>query len=207
MNRGSWRRWLATPVASGWDRVTRADALWATVLSAAAVESALGIGSNSDNSNSGAAASVAVLVMITPVLSARRWPVQVSGVLAAGAAFNWLVIGHLVRCGAGLLAVFYTAFVVGSRCRPTLAAIGLSFLAVDIVCQAYSDPRLGASVITYMVPIAVAFAGGGALLRSRNSTVAQLRTSTAELRVQREENARLAVAAGPDRWRSGRLLG
>ncbi|WP_375478674.1 hypothetical protein [uncultured Jatrophihabitans sp.] len=193
MDRGSLRRWLVKPVM-GWERVTRADALFASVLSGSAVQSALGMTSNADNPNAGVAAAGAVLLMITPVLLARRWPIWVSGVLAAGAGFNWVVIGHLVRCGAGLLAVFYTAFVLGARCRLGLAALGLSFLAVNIGCQALSDPQLGSSAIVYMVPIAGAFALGGRLLRSRNAALAQLRIRTTELRVQREENARLAVA-------------
>jgi hypothetical protein len=57
-----------------------------------------------------------------------------------------------------------------------------------------SDPQLGSGVIAYMVPVAVAFAAAGRLLAARNTTVAELRASSAQLRAQREENARLAVA-------------
>jgi signal transduction histidine kinase len=192
MNRGSLTRWLVTPLA-GWERVAVADVVFAAVLSGSAVQSALGTSSNAHNPNAGVAAACAVLLMTTPVVLARRWPVLVSGVLAVGAGLNWVVIGHLVRCGAGLLAVFYTAFILGARCRFWLAAVGLGLLSVNIVCQAYSDPQLGSDVIVYMVPVAVAFAAGGRLVRSRNATVAKLRTNTAQLRAQREENARLAV--------------
>ncbi len=193
MRRVSPTRSLVAPLA-GWERVAVADVVFAAVLSGFAVQSALGTGSNAHNPNAGATAALAVLVMTVPVVLARRRPVAVSAALAVGAGLNWVVIGHLVRCGAGLLAVFYTAFVLGARCRLRFAAMGLGLLAVDIVCQAYSDPRLGPGVIVYMVPIAVAFAAAGRLVRSRNATVAQLRISTAELRAQREENARLAVA-------------
>jgi hypothetical protein len=193
MSRSSLTRWLVTPLALR-DRIAVADVLFAAIVSGLAVQSALGSGSNAHNPNAGAAAAVTVLLMTTPVLLARRWPVLISGALAVGAGLNWLLIGHLVRCGAGLLAVFYTAVVLGARCRIWSAAIGLGLLAVNIVCEALSDPQLGAGVIVYMVPIAVAFAAGGRLLRSRNATVAQLRTSTVQLRAQREENARLAVA-------------
>ena len=167
---------------------------FAVVLSGLAVQSALGTGSNAHNPNAGGAAAVVVLLMTMPVLFARRWPVAVSGALAIGAALNWALIGHLVRCGAGLLAVFYTAVVLGARCRIRAATLGLGLLAVNIGCEAFSDPQLGSDVIVYMVPIAVAFAVGGRLLHSRNATVAALRASTSQLRVQREENARLAVA-------------
>jgi signal transduction histidine kinase len=194
MRRGSLTRWLITPVADQ-ARIARADVLFAVVLSAFAVLSASGLeGSNAHNANAGWAAALAVLLMSSPVLLVRRWPVPVAAVLAVGAGLNWLVIGDLVRCGTGLLAVFYTAFVLGARCRIRSAAAGLGLLAVNIACQAYSDPQLGSDVIVYMVPIAVAFAAAGRLLASRNAVVAQLRTSTEQLRSQREETARLAVA-------------
>jgi signal transduction histidine kinase len=193
MNRGSLTRWLVRPLAGG-ERVAVADVVFATVLTALGVQSALGTGSNAHSPNAGGAAALAVLLMTAPVVVARRWPVPVSGALAIGAALNWVLIGHLVRCGAGLLAVFYTAFVLGASCGYWLAGAGLGFLAVNIVCQAGSDPQLGYGVIVYMVPVAVAFAAAGRLLLSRNTTVALLRRSTAELRAQREENARLAMA-------------
>jgi signal transduction histidine kinase len=46
-----------------------------------------------------------------------------------------------------------------------------------------------------MVPITVGFLVAGRLLQGRNAAVAGLRLHTAELRAQREENARLAVVA------------
>jgi signal transduction histidine kinase len=194
MSWGGLRRRLVAPVP-GRLPVAVADVLFAVVLSAFAVASAAGLeGSNAQRPNAGGPAAVAVLVMTAPVLLARRWPVAVSAVLAAGAGLNGVLIGPLVRCGTGLVAVFYTAFVIGARCRNRAAVLGLVLLAVDIVGQAFSDPQLGPGVIAYMVPIAVAFAAAGRLVAARNAVVAQLRARSAELRAQREENARLAVA-------------
>ena len=134
----SWsglRRWLTAPFP-GRPRVAAADLVFAVALSAFAVASAAGWeGSNASRPNAGGAAAVAVLVMTAPVLLARRRPVAVSAVPAAGAGLNWVVIGPLVRCGTGLLAVFYTALVIGARCRVRPAVLGVVLQALDIVCR------------------------------------------------------------------------
>jgi hypothetical protein len=192
-------RWLRSPVP-GLRGAAVGDAAFALVLCVFSVASAAGVsGSNAHNPNAGWAASLAVLLMIAPVVAARRYPVAVAAVLATGAALNWVAIGHLARCGTGLPAVFYVAFVIGARCPWRPAAAGLALLAGNVVCQAYSDPQLGSGVLVYMVPIAVAFAGAGRLLAAHNAAVARLRVRTAQLRAQREENARLAVAAAQSR--------
>ena len=80
--------------------------------------------------------------MTVPVLFARRNPLLAATALALGAVVNWLLIGHLVRCGAALPAVFFVAFAIGLRCRRRQAIVGMALLAVNIVCQGYSDPAL-----------------------------------------------------------------
>ncbi len=186
-------RFLGRRVA-GVAGVATGDLVFAVLLSLSAALSAAGITSNSGNPNAGPAAAVAVLLMSAPVLLARAWPLAACAVLAVGAGLNWLVIGDLVRCGAGLIAVFYVAFVVGLKCRTVRTAAGMALLSVNVVCQAYSDPKLGAGAILLMIPVAAAFAAAGRLVASRNATVAALRANTAQLRHEREENARLAVA-------------
>src|ERR1700761_1975161 len=117
MSRRVSARWLRSPVL-GWPNVAAGDVAFALVLCVFSVASAAGVtGSNADNPNAGWAAALAVLLMVAPVVAARRCPVAVAAVLAAGAALNWVVIGPLVRCGTGLPAVFYVAFVIGARCR------------------------------------------------------------------------------------------
>jgi signal transduction histidine kinase len=141
-------------------------------------------------------AALAVLMMTGPVIFARRAPVLAAAALATGTGLNWWLIGHLIRCGAALPAVFYVAFIIGSRCERRPAAFGLASLAVGIVCQGASDPQLGSpSVAVIMVPLALVFFGLGRLLRSRNATVRELRTRTAELHEQRERTAQVAVEA------------
>jgi hypothetical protein len=198
MSRRVSARWLTKPVF-GWRDVGIADLALAVLLSAAAVASTSGL-THPNAAHTGVAASLAVLLMTAPVAIARRDPVLAAAILAGGAAFNWLVIGHMVRCGAALPAAFYVAFTIGSRCHDRRRTIiGMGLIAIDIACQGVSDPRLGASVVLYMVPIAIGFMAAGRLLRSRNAAAARLRVRTAELREQREQNARLAVAAEQSR--------
>jgi len=159
-------------------------------------------GHNSRHLDGGWTATIAVLVMTVPVVFARRQPLLAAATLAAGGALNWLAIGHLIRCGAALPAVFFVSFTIGSRCDRRQAVLGETLLAVSILCQGASDPQLGSpSVALFFVPLSVIFVGAGRLLRARNATVSALQARTAELRAQREENAKLAVEA--DRARIG----
>jgi signal transduction histidine kinase len=170
------------------------DVVLAVVLSLYAVD--LVTGHNSKHLDGGWSAAVAVLLMTAPVIFARRQPLAAAATLAFGAALNWALIGHLIRCGATLPAVFYVAFVIGSRCQRRDVVIGIALLAVNLVCQGWSDPKLGSpSVAIVMVPISLAFMGAGRLLRSRNAKISELEARTAELRAQRELNAKMAVEA------------
>jgi signal transduction histidine kinase len=171
------------------------DIGFGVLLSALSVTDATGL---TDPSNhGGVAASLAVLLMTAPVIFARHRPLIVAAVLAAGAGLNWLLIGHQVNCATALPAVFYVAFMIGSRrvgWRPV--AVGMAALVVNLLCQSYSDPRLaGPGGLVGGVPIVLGFLVAGRLLQRRNTTVAALRLRTAELHQQRERNARLAVAA------------
>jgi signal transduction histidine kinase len=173
------------------------DVAFCVVLSVLSAASSAGLtGSNAGNPRSGTVAAVAVLTMVTPVVLARRHPVGVAIAIGAGALLNWLVIGDLVRCGTALPAVFYVAFVIGMR---RLAwhrvVLGGAALVLNLVCQACSDPQLGASVLTYMVPITLGFGVAGAVWRRRRADVTRLRVETARLREQRDANAALAVAS------------
>jgi signal transduction histidine kinase len=175
--------------------VTILDIAWAVTLSGFGFLLAVGFG-QPHTSSEGVVAAVGVLVMTAPVALARRYPLPVAATLAAGAAINGFLIGPAVRCGAALPAVFYVAFIVGSRCadRRQVAA-GAALVATNVVCQAVTDPQLGANVIPYMVPIAWVFLAAGRLLHSRNILVRRLQERTQELQAQRDQTAQLAVAA------------
>lgn len=116
--------------------------------------------------------------------------------IGAGPLLNWLAIGDLVRCGTGLPAVFYVAFVIGARRMAwPRVFLGGAALILNLICQACSDPQLGANVLLYLVPITLGFGVAGGFWRQRRANVARLRVETARLRDQRDATARLAVAA------------
>jgi signal transduction histidine kinase len=194
MSRRLSARWLSAPVF-GWRDIGVGDLTFAALVSLFAVGLSSGLTSHA-NPHRGVAAALAVLLMTAPVAFARRSPLPTAAVLAGGAAFNWLVIGHQIRCGATLPAVFYAAFMVGSRLLSRReVGIGAALVAANVICQCFSDPKLGPAVSLFLLPIALGFGGAGRLLHGRNAAAAALRTRTAELREQREQNAQLAVAA------------
>ena len=134
-------RWLTAPVF-GWRDVGVADIAWALLLGALGVTSITGLTHSANHGGIGA--SLAVLLMTAPVGLARRQPVVAAAVMAAGAGLSWGLFDNMVRCGVALPALFYVAFVIGSRTtrwRP--AALGMALLFVDLICQAFSDPQLG----------------------------------------------------------------
>ena len=189
-------RLLTQPVL-GLSDVGVGDLALALGLSAFAVVLAAGL-VNSANPHGGVVGCIGVLLMTAPVLFARRWPLLAAATLASGAVVNWLLIGPLVRCGAALPAVFFVAFAIGLRCNRRQAVVGMALLALNILCQGYSDPQLAsakAGILVLMLPIALGFMVAGLLLRQRNEAVAGLRPRNEELRKQRERNAQLAVAA------------
>jgi signal transduction histidine kinase len=146
--------------------------------------------------DAGWSGALAVLLMTWPVAFARKRPLIVAGVLLAGALVNWGAIGHYVRCGATLPAIFYMAFVVGSRCQGRNRVIAEALVIGSIVVQCESDPQLyPISTAIVFIPISLAFLGAGYLLHRRNVTVDALRARTLELHEQREQNANLAVEA------------
>jgi signal transduction histidine kinase len=140
--------------------------------------------------------ALTVLLMTLPVAFARKWPLVAAGTLLAGALVNWWAIGHYVRCGATLPAVFYMAFVVGSRCQGRDRVFGELLVIGSILVQCESDPQLypiGTAIL--FIPISLAFLGAGFLLHRRNVTVEALRVRTMELQDQRESNTKLAIEA------------
>jgi hypothetical protein len=148
----------------------------------------------------GVPAALLALTMTVPVAWRRPAPVGAAAVLAAGAVLNLALVGHLIRCGAGLPAVFAVAYAVGLEdgdegSQEWRAGGGLILCAVNIVVQSVSDPQLGIGVAWYMVLIAVAFAGLGRVVRSWNRAADALGRTTVELEAQRSETTRVAVAA------------
>ena len=178
---GSQRSALACYAYRRPDRVTTGDALFALLITAFAIESAGGWWPERAQPERRVLASLAVTLMTTPASFARRWPVAVSAVLAAGVAVNWVAIGHLVRCGAGLVAVFYTA----SGWSASAASYGPQPSRSHCCRPTWSVRRTPihdsaqASSSTWF-RFAVAFAGIGCSSQAATRWSTNLRTSTAE---------------------------
>ena len=194
-SRRTWERVITGPtfgiVDLGWGDI--ALALFLSVFAISIVTHGRSGGHLLDAGWTGA---LAVLLMTLPVAFARKRPLVVAGALLAGALVNWGAIGHYVRCGATLPAVFYVAFVVGSRCQRRDRVIGEALVIGSILVQCQSDPQIyPISNAILFIPISLAFLGAGYHLHRRNVTVEAVRARTIELHAQRERNADLAVEA------------
>jgi hypothetical protein len=166
----------------------------AVILSGYAVALTSGV-LHTSHPHGGAAASVGVLFMTLPVAWRRPQPVAAAGVMAAAALLNGLVFGPMVRCGAVLPAIFLVAYAVGVRRDRAASAAGLLLCAAAVVAEGLYDPQIEGGGLVFVLPVLVAFFASGRLVRARTQTAAALRKSSAELRRQREDTARLAVLA------------
>jgi signal transduction histidine kinase len=146
--------------------------------------------------NAGAVWSrVAVLTMIAPVVFARRAPLTAAMTQAAATLLNGAVLGHLVRCGPCLPAVFYIAYVVGNQTVGRVRTVASAAVLAGVAFECEFDPKLGVSALPFIVPAATIFFGAGQLVRTRSLLVTQLRERNVQLRQQRERTAEVAVAA------------
>jgi hypothetical protein len=115
--------------------------------------------------------------------------------VALAALANGLAFGSLPRCGTALPAVFVIVFTVASRRDRGALILGFVLCAVNVVCQAFSDPLLGREQVFLLLPILGLFSALGRIVRARAATIDSLRGRTDELRRQREETARVTVLA------------
>ena len=170
------------------------DIAVAVILSGYAVALVSGV-IHTSHPHGGAAASVGVLAMILPVAWRRPAPLAAAAVMGAAALLNGLVFGPMVRCGAFLPAVFLVAFSVGVRRDRAWSAAGLLLCAGAVVAEGLYDQQIEGAGLVFVLPVLAAFFASGRLVRARTRTAAALQESSAELRRQREETARLAVLA------------
>ena len=182
--------------------VNRADGLIALLLSAFAVTLTSGL-DHTSHPHGGFWASVAVLTLTVPVLWRRHAPFAAMATIAAGALFNGLVIGSMVRCGAALPALALVSFSVGLRCERRRALEGAALGIVAVVALAQWDPNLTIGFAPPGSVFVLALWGVGRLVRSREGMVVSLRERTRELGEQRERTAQLAVAAERARVAAG----
>lgn len=170
------------------------DLAVAVILSGYAVALVSGV-FHTSHPHGGAAASVGVLAMTLPMAWRRPAPLAAAAIMGAAALLNGLVFGPIVRCGAFLPAIFLVAYAVGVRRDRAASAAGLLLCAAAVVAEGLYDPQIEGAGLVAVLPVLAAFFASGRLVRARTQTAAALRTSSAELRRQREETARLAVLA------------
>jgi signal transduction histidine kinase len=145
--------------------------------------------------NAGPVGAAGVLAMTVPVAWRRVAPLTVAGIMAAAALLNGLLFGPLVRCGVALPAFLLVAFAIGAQRSRILAALGIVLCAGGVVAEGIYDPRIEAQGLTFVLPLLAAFFAAGWLIQVRTQMASALRRTSAELRRQREQNARLAVLA------------
>lgn len=139
------------------------------------------------------AAGGLILLAIVPLLWRRRAPLVAAAATLAGIAVHVAAFGAIGRCGLLLPLVFVESFAVAARLDRRESSIGLAILlGADVVCMS-ADSSAGWSGLTVAIPITVAVWCIGRVVRSRAALAARLRDRNVELRIQREENARLQV--------------
>jgi signal transduction histidine kinase len=187
--------------ARGWSTIGGLgvdDLVVATLLSAAMVGLVTGHIA-SPGRHGGIGAAIAGLTMTVPVAWRRRAPLSTAAALLVGALINTLGVGPMVRCGPGLPALLLAGYALGRRhadWRTGLGACG--FLMGSAFLQVHYDPdiRSGGLPMSFVLSLIIAgFWGAGTMLRSRAALVEALAARTADLRRQRDDNARIAVAA------------
>ncbi len=139
--------------------------------------------------------AAAMLAIGLPVAWERRAPAGAAVAITAGIVGNQLLFGTLVRCGEALPAILLIAFFAGTRLEQQKLLIACACCLAAMTVESSYDPKLGPSFLVAGVPAVVLACAAGWLVRSRTQAAAALRVRNAELRVQREQTAELAVAA------------
>jgi hypothetical protein len=143
------------------------------------------------------------LLVTVPVAWRRVAPRAAAGAFLAGFLLNVALLGsEFLRCGVTAAAAATLVFAAADvlRLRDALVALALTLTAVVLDLALTFGP--GTAVV--LAAAIVACWGAGRLVRSRRGLVADLEQQTEQLRVARDERARLEVAG--DRLRlSGEL--
>ena len=140
-------------------------------------------------------AALAALAMTVPVAWERRAPLAAAAAVALGAVLNEYAVGPMVRCGPALVAVLAIAFFAGTRLTARRLVAAAVLCAGSVTVQSVYDPHLQPGFVFFGLPAVAAACAAGRAARSRRLAAGTLRVRNAELRVQREQTAGLAVAA------------
>jgi signal transduction histidine kinase len=181
-------------MSAGGPRIARRDILIAALFAVLAVPF---IGWTQDQHGHVASArpvmGFLILLAVIPVLWRRRAPLIAAAATLIGIAIHVVTYGTITRCGILLPLLFVEGFAVGAWLDRRESFFGLAIvLGSGVVCLS-ADASAGWSGLTVSVPVTLVVWFIGRAVRSRSAMVARLSDRNAELRAQRETNARLEV--------------
>ncbi len=139
--------------------------------------------------------------VVLPILLRHRRPVAAAAAFAAGCVISGIPTFDQFRVGAAIPAAMLLTYSLGRRTelRPALAGLALVLcgLAVigptDAALNDSSDGGGTVGLLIFTVPLSSGIWAAGRLIRSRERVAGQLAEWSAQLEVQRERTATLAV--------------
>lgn len=136
----------------------------------------------------------AFFAVTTPLLWRSVAPLRALLAVLAALLLHGLIFGSLVRCGATIPVLGLLAFSAAARLErgAALQALGIA-IAAGFVMAAWD--AIGFDVVTAAVPLALICWGLGRVAYSRGQLAEELRERGEQLRVARDERARLDVSA------------
>ncbi|UTI63470.1 hypothetical protein NBH00_19240 [Paraconexibacter antarcticus] len=136
----------------------------------------------------------AFVAVTIPLLWRTVDPIRALGAVVVALALHAIVFGSAVRCGVAFPALGFLAFSAASRRDGREAQAGLGLAVLGAVLVGAGD-FLGFGVAVFGAPIITLAWGLGRVAASRRRLAADLRVRNDELRVARDERARLEVAS------------
>lgn len=131
-------------------------------------------------------------VVTIPLLWRSVAPLGALIAVLAGLVVHWALFGDPIRCGVAFPVIGLLAFSAGARLQRRDALIGLAVGSVAAVVVGLTDALTGVSTVG--LPLAVVCWGLGRIAHARGHLAENLHAHTEELRVARDERARLQVA-------------
>jgi len=133
------------------------------------------------------------LLVTVPLLWRRVAPIPAVGAAFAGLVVNELLVGtDLIRCGVVFPTAFVFAFTTAAQLDGRKARYGL-WLSLGLILVD-GAVEFGPAVTAVMAAVGAAMWAIGRIVRSRGRMADELEARTAELRLARDERARMEVA-------------